>query len=104
MKTLLIDTSNNQEIKVGIRIDGKEDIIQKNIGENRDQMVLPLIVEILRRNTLNLKDINKIEVQTGPGSFTGLRVGVTIANALSYALQIPINDKKVGEFVEPRYE
>ncbi|MFH1536127.1 MAG: hypothetical protein ABIC96_03620 [Patescibacteria group bacterium] len=36
-----------------------------------------------------------IEVETGPGSFTGLRVGVSVANALGFALNIPVNGKKM---------
>ena len=36
-----------------------------------------------------------IEVETGPGSFTGLRVGVSVANALGYSLGIPVNGKKI---------
>ena len=43
-----------------------------------------------------------IEVFKGPGSFTGLRVGVAIANALGAAMDIPVNGKK--QLVEPTYK
>jgi len=36
-----------------------------------------------------------IEVETGPGSFTGLRVGVSVANALGFSLGISVNGKKM---------
>lgn len=104
MNILYIDTSSNQDIQVALEIDGKKDIIREAIGDKKAQVVLSMIEQLLKRNSLKLADINKIKVNTGPGSFTGLRVGVSIANALGFALQIPINGKKIEEFVEPRYE
>lgn len=43
-----------------------------------------------RSNKHDLKDIKLIVVNRGPGSFTGSRVGVAIANALSFSLEVPI--------------
>lgn len=102
-KTLLINTSSNQAIEVGLRINGKEYIKKQEIDSRRAQAVLPMIDEILKKHNLELKDLEGIEVNTGPGSFTGLRVGATVANALSFALKIPVNNKSAGEFVEPVY-
>jgi len=51
---------------------------------------MPMIKEILETNNLTTKDLNQIEVVNGPGSFTGVRLGVTIAKSLSYTLNIPI--------------
>lgn len=104
MNTIIIDTSSNQEIKVGLRTQGKEITIKHKIGSKKAQVVLPLIDKLLKKNKIKTTDINEIEVTTGPGSFTGLRVGVSIANALAYALKIPINKKTVGQFEFPRYE
>lgn len=104
MKTLLIDTSSNQEIMVGLRIEGKEHIKKEKIGKQKAQVVLPLIDQLLKENKLQLSDIGSIEVHTGPGSFTGLRVGISIANALAFSLKIPVNGKKIGKFVVPAYE
>ena len=44
---------------------------------------------------MDFKDLDGIEVETGPGSFTGLRVGVSVANALGFELDIPVNGKKL---------
>lgn len=104
MNTLHIDTSSNQEIKVGIRTNGKKDFITQKIGKQKAQVVLPLVQEILTKRALTKKDLDAIEVVEGPGSFTGLRVGIAVANALSYSLGIPVNGKKHGEFVVPIYE
>jgi len=67
------------------------------------QVLLPMIVKILKKNELNLKDLTAVEVNCGPGSFTGTRVGVSVANALGFALDIPVNGKK-GKIVVPVYE
>lgn len=48
------------------------------------------IDEILVINKLKLDDVTKIGVFKGPGSFTGLRIGLSVANALSYSLNVPI--------------
>ncbi len=99
---LIIDTSSNKEIEVGIVIDGKSHFL-KSLVDRKTQAVLPLIEKLLNDHKLKLKDLNEIKVNPGPGSFTGLRVGVSIANALGYLLKIPINGKKVGEIVDPVY-
>ena len=48
------------------------------------------IAELLKSQNHALKDLQGIVVFQGPGSFTGLRIGITVANALSYSLNIPI--------------
>jgi tRNA threonylcarbamoyladenosine biosynthesis protein TsaB len=48
------------------------------------------IDEILNLSSISYKDLKAIAVFKGPGSFTGLRIGISTANALAYSLQIPI--------------
>jgi tRNA threonylcarbamoyladenosine biosynthesis protein TsaB len=48
------------------------------------------IKEILNKSSLSLEDIQGVVCFKGPGSFTGLRIGLTVGNALVYALKIPI--------------
>lgn len=104
MKNILfIDTSDNKLIKVSLTRDKKEDRIELPIDYRRAQVVLPLIEQLLTKHKLTLQEITHIEVNTGPGSFTGLRVGVVIANTLGTLLSVPVNGKKVGEMVEPIY-
>ncbi len=59
------------------------------------ESLLPLIEE------LGISDVTEIEVNSGPGSFTGLRVGAAVANALGYLLDVPVNGKKT--IVIPKY-
>src|SRR5215204_506055 len=102
MKTILfIDTSSNKRVKVGLEIDGKREMVEQDIDHRRAQIVLPIIEELLAKHKLTTKDITAITVNAGPGSFTGLRVGVTIANTLGFLLQVPINGQKPGEMIDP---
>ncbi len=103
MKIIRIDTSNNKEVVVSLKINGKE-VVRKQIPDHRKaQLVLPIIEDLLKDHKLQLKDITAIEVNQGPGSFTGLRVGITIANTLGFLLKVPVNGKKVGEQVDAFY-
>ena len=97
---LYLDSSNNTKTVVGLK-DKRWSFPMK---KPRSQHLLKLIDQVLKKEKLTLKEIKEIEVNLGPGSFTGLRVGVSVANALAWALKIPINDGKIGELVEARYE
>ena len=101
MITLYIDTTKRETVTVRLEIDGKK--YRKTVNNTQTQEVLPLIEKLLKEKKIKFNQINRIKVNTGPGSFTGLRVGVSIANALSFALKIPVNNKKAGEFVEALY-
>ncbi len=103
MNKLYIDTSNNKEIQIGLEINGKKELVVRKTDAWKAQIVLPLIDELLNKHMIRVHDISAIEVNEGPGSFTGLRVGVTIANTLGSWLKIPVNGKPVGEIVEPKY-
>lgn len=99
---LYIDTSDNKKTEVAIDVRGKK--ITKTVENNwTSQKLLPLIDELLKANKLNLTDLTEIKVHEGPGSYTGLRVGATVANTLAYLLKIPVNGKKKN-IVIPRYE
>jgi tRNA A37 threonylcarbamoyladenosine modification protein TsaB len=58
-------------------------------------------MQCLKQQGLKPTDITEIEVNPGPGSFTGSRVGVTIANALAFALGIQVNSQNPP--IEPIY-
>ncbi len=82
-------------IKVSLKKEGKEVAGLSAENEYGSQALLPLIFKLLRTTNFELKTLQGIEVETGPGSFTGLRVGVSVANALGFALGIPVNGKKI---------
>lgn len=99
---LYIDTSDRELITVGI----DDEMFTDKAPERASQRLLVFIDEIFKKKKKNLKDITQIEVNTGPGSFTGLRVGVSVANTLGWALKVPVNGKRVdeGEVVDITYE
>jgi len=102
-KILIIDTTDRGKIKVGVKINGETTFVSSSATILKSQATLPLIEKILEEKGIDIKDLDEIEVNTGPGSFTGIRVGVSIGNALSYLLQIPINGKRIGQLAEPVY-
>ena len=77
------------------------------------------ITKLAESAGIKLKSIDGIIIHTGEGSFTGLRIGTTVANALAYGLTIPIvaaesdswierglkdlAQREVGEYVIPKY-
>jgi tRNA threonylcarbamoyladenosine biosynthesis protein TsaB len=102
-KILIIDTASNKKISVGLEIDGKKSEITEDSTILRSEAALPVIEKLLKRNNLEIGQITEIEINKGPGSFTGLRVGMAIANTLGFLLKIPVNGRKVGELEEPVY-
>ncbi len=92
---LYIDTAHQKIVKVSLKKNGQ--IVKTLAEENKfgSQVLLPLISKILDREKMIFQDLKGIETATGPGSFTGLRVGVSVANALGFSLGIPVNGKKM---------
>ncbi len=90
---LWIDTSSNEEIIVGLRFNQQEHIANQKIVSNQTHLILSAIDSLLKENKASLKDLNSIEVQTGKGSLTGIRVGMAIANVFSFLLKIPVFGK-----------
>lgn len=104
MRILTIDTSNNKDVFAKISINDKE-YTSKSTPKNRNpESIVNLIEKVLKKANLSLSDIDKIEVNEGPGSYTGLKVGASVANALSFALKKKVNDKNFGEIIEPKYD
>ncbi|MEO9257168.1 MAG: tRNA (adenosine(37)-N6)-threonylcarbamoyltransferase complex dimerization subunit type 1 TsaB [Crocinitomicaceae bacterium] len=59
-------------------------------GFVHSELLTSFIESILHKNQLTPKDISAISVASGPGSYTGLRIGVSSAKGLCYALNIPL--------------
>lgn len=112
MKILYIDTTTSY-LYIGITRDGK--LIEeekKDYGKSLSSVALKKISEILDNNNLKPNDIDKIIVVNGPGSFTGIRVGVTIAKTYAYSLNkkittitsleaMALSSKKNTDYVVP---
>jgi hypothetical protein len=69
------------------------------LGERASgEKLLLAIDEIIKEAKIKLTDLKKIEVENKGGSFTSLRVGVTVANALGFALGILVEGKDLGSY------
>ncbi len=89
MNTLFID-SHDELITVALR---KGENIYKEEKESHYEhgvFLMNMIKNIIENNGLTAKDINNIVAVNGPGSFTGLRIGLTIAKTMAYSLNIPV--------------
>lgn len=100
---LIIDTSHSQATRVTLDIDGEnyEKVFSSKVLKS--QMVLSLLEELLSKTNILLTDIWEIQVNSGPGSFTGLRVGHVIAQLLSALLNVPVNGVPAGRLSPPVY-
>ncbi|MDD2680936.1 MAG: hypothetical protein PHE20_02395 [Patescibacteria group bacterium] len=109
---LTIDTTVEPDILVSLNIKGKD--VSKRVAAPRQQAekLLPLIIELLESQKINIKQIKEIRVQNQGGNFTSLRIGILTANALAYALGIevrPLQGNSVSNFkggraVRPEYQ
>ncbi|PIU01873.1 tRNA (adenosine(37)-N6)-threonylcarbamoyltransferase complex dimerization subunit type 1 TsaB [bacterium (Candidatus Torokbacteria) CG09_land_8_20_14_0_10_42_11] len=89
---LFINTSENKKLTAALVSDKRAvlDKINLEINQNHSEKLLPAVEKILKRNKIVLKDLAGVGVAAGPGSFTGVRVGVAATNALGFALDIPV--------------
>lgn len=87
MKTLFIDSSR-KDLAIAIASSDEIIFISKVNGYYRhSNFLMKEIVNSLTKTNLTIKDIDNIVVLNGPGSFTGVRVGVTIAKTLAWILK-----------------
>ena len=90
MYQLLLDSANKLLV-VGLAKDAK--VIDETIYEawqRQSEMMVPEIDAIMKRNNIVKEDLNAIVVGNGPGSYTGIRIALTIAKTMAYALHIPL--------------
>ena len=90
MRYLYIDTSSSYLYTAIVEDNKLLSEINEEYGQSLSEVALPKIVSMFEENNIEPKDINKIIVVNGPGSFTGIRIGITIAKVYAWGLKIPI--------------
>lgn len=90
MLILGIDTSTHI-CSVALAVNGATiDCIENTAGHAHASLITVQIEEILHRNQYNIHQLHAVAVSQGPGSYTGLRIGVSAAKGICYALNIPL--------------
>lgn len=91
LTTLSIDTTDNKKIVLSLTFRRKLITTAKAIDTWTSQFLLPTIDLLLKKNKLSLSDLDIIKVKRDEGSYTGIRVGLTVANTLGWLLDIPVD-------------
>ena len=104
---LVIDTTQPGILVLELRENQKRVSRLQKQTEKLSEEILSQINFLLRRHRVNLRELQKISVNPGPGGFSSTRTGVTVANALAYALDIPVATwpgGRVKKMVLPHYD
>ena len=90
MRILGLDTAT-WRASVGLLIDGEVVSEQSQVANGSHAVtVLPLIADTLHRADCTLRALDAIAVSSGPGAFTGLRIGLSVAKGLACATGVPL--------------
>lgn len=90
MKILAVDTSSAICSVAILENDNLIDINELDDGKTHSENLMPLLDELLKRNSLDVKDIDMIACTVGPGSFTGIRIGVSSIKPIAEVLNIKV--------------
>ena len=99
MNTLIIDATKDKIFLMIITNDSNHYITHENSKSNYEKLIL-LINELLKTRNLELKKIQKIYVNRGPGSFAGIRNSLSIVKALHLAKKIDYYCFSFNDFTE----
>lgn len=86
---LAIDTAAPR-LQLALLLGDSVDTLVEDMAQGQAERIFPAIDELLARNGKSYADLTRIAVTTGPGSFTGLRIGLSAARGLGLALGIPV--------------
>jgi tRNA threonylcarbamoyladenosine biosynthesis protein TsaB len=88
--TLAIDTAAPR-LQLGLLLaDGRVDVSVDDLATGHAELIFTRIATLLERNGIGYPDLQRIVTTTGPGSFTGLRIGLSAARGIGLARNIPV--------------
>jgi tRNA threonylcarbamoyladenosine biosynthesis protein TsaB len=87
---LCVETSTTA-CSVALSKDGELKFLKEDsTGKSHSAMLLTFIDEVLKNNDIDLNNLDAFAVSKGPGSYTGLRIGVSTIKGLAYATEKPV--------------
>ena len=84
-----IDTTG-KKLKIGLALDNSIKLREVSDQPKHAQHILPEILALLKEHQKSLKDLSALAFSQGPGSFTGLRIGLGVVQGLAYGLNLPV--------------
>ena len=91
MAYLLLIESSTSVCSVALAKDGELiDLQESNEGQNHAKLLAVFVNELLNRQNITSDQLSAVAISEGPGSYTGLRIGVSLAKGICYANQIPL--------------
>ena len=87
---LVIDTANNKNVYLGLWENKWLEMNEWSAEHNLMADIMEKITDTYKKVDKSFQDTTGVIINIGPGSFTGLRIGISIANAMAYSLNIPI--------------
>jgi tRNA threonylcarbamoyladenosine biosynthesis protein TsaB len=100
--SIYIDTTkkDNCIVKLFKKSNGSLHVFKKNCSKSEE--IIPALQTLLKEQNSSMDDISHLYIEKGPGSYTGLRVGISIVNTLAWLLDININNSK-NKNISPKY-
>ena len=90
MARIILTETSTSLCSVALAEDGKVVAYKEDDGRRHASMLAPLIAELLEERQLKVTDCDAVAVSMGPGSYTGLRVGVSSAKGLCFGAGLPL--------------
>lgn len=90
MKLLALDTST-EACSVALLTDGQIMALDEVCPQQHSQRVLPMVQQLLSEAELSLQQLDGLVFGKGPGSFTGVRIGVGVAQGLAFGADLPVH-------------
>ena len=87
---LLIDSTRERLVVIGVVNDNKYYKVVREGNKRHMPLLMPTIEEVLRKIDTSIENVSYISSVIGPGSFTGIRIGVACVNAFALALNKPL--------------
>lgn len=89
MNILVLDCAVSK-LSIAVKTDTKFISTTYDIGMRQSEILVPSIDEILKKSEITAADLNYTALTIGPGSFTGLRLGISALKAIELAYNVPI--------------